>query len=55
MQPVVELTAKAEQISLGEALETPIKSTSIDEIGMLTKAVDRLRSSMKAAMSRLGH
>ena len=55
MQPVVELTEKAEQISLGEALETPIKSTSIDEIGMLTKAVDRLRSSMKAAMSRLGH
>jgi HAMP domain-containing protein len=55
MQPVVELTAKAEQISLGEELETPIKSTSIDEIGMLTKAVDRLRSSMKAAMSRLGH
>jgi HAMP domain-containing protein len=55
MQPVVQLTAAAEQISLGEALETPIKSTSIDEIGMLTKAVDRLRSSMKAAMSRLGH
>lgn len=55
MQPVVQLTAAAEQISLGEALETPIKPTSKDEIGMLTKAIDRLRSSMKAAMSRLGH
>jgi HAMP domain-containing protein len=55
MQPVVALTAAAEQISLGEALETPIKPTTVDEIGMLTKAVDRLRSSMKAAMSRLGH
>jgi HAMP domain-containing protein len=55
MQPVVALTAAAEQISLGEALETPIKSIASDEIGMLTKAIDRLRSSMKAAMSRLGH
>jgi len=55
MRPVVALTAAAEQISLGEGLETPIKSASIDEIGMLTKAIDRLRSSMKAAMSRLGH
>ncbi len=55
MQPVVQLTAAAEQISLGEALDTPIKSTAVDEIGMLTKAIDRLRSSMKAAMSRLGH
>jgi HAMP domain-containing protein len=55
MQPVVQLTAAAEQISLGEALDTPIKPTTKDEIGMLTKAIDRLRSSMKAAMSRLGH
>ncbi len=55
MQPVVELTAAAEMISLGEALETPIKPQTVDEIGMLTKAIDRLRSSMKAAMSRLGH
>jgi len=55
MKPVRVLTAAAEQISLGEALETPIKPGSIDEIGKLTKAVDRLRASMKAAMSRLGH
>jgi HAMP domain-containing protein len=51
----VRLTETAEQISLGEALETPLKPETTDEIGHLTKAVDRLRASMKAAMSRLGH
>ncbi len=55
MKPVVALTGAAEQISLGELLETPIKPSTTDEIGRLTKAVDRLRASMKAAMSRLGH
>lgn len=54
MRPVVALTNAADQISLGEGLETPIKSGSVDEIGMLTKSIDRLRASMKAAMSRLG-
>ncbi|SRR6266568_784727 len=53
MKPVVALTQAAEQISLGEGLETPIKSGSVDEIGQLTKTIDRLRVSMKAAMSRL--
>jgi HAMP domain-containing protein len=55
MRPVVELTAAAEQIGLGEALDQPIKSTAVDEIGQLTKTIDRLRASMKAAMTRLGH
>jgi HAMP domain-containing protein len=54
MRPVVELTAAADSISMGDGLDTPIKSTSTDEIGQLTKAVERLRVSMKAAMSRLG-
>jgi HAMP domain-containing protein len=54
MRPIVTLTTVAEQISLGEELDTPIKSESGDEIGLLTKAIDRLRVSMKAAMSRLG-
>ena len=53
MKPVVALTRAAEQISLGEELENPIKSESVDEIGQLTKTIDRLRVSMKAAMSRL--
>ena len=55
MKPVTDLTAVAEQISLGESLENPIKPRTTDEIGLLTKAIDRLRVSMKAAMSRLGH
>jgi HAMP domain-containing protein len=54
MRPVVALTAAADQISLGEALDTPIQSTAADEIGVLTKSIDRLRVSMKAAMTRLG-
>ena len=53
VRPVVALTATAEAISMGDALETPIKSDAIDEIGQLTKAVERLRVSMRAAMSRL--
>jgi HAMP domain-containing protein len=55
MRPVVTLTEAAKQISLGEALETTIKPETEDEIGQLTKTIDRLRLSMKAAMQRLGH
>lgn len=55
MKPVVALTLVAEQVSLGEALESPIRPTTTDEVGQLSKAIDRLRVSMKAAMSRLGH
>jgi HAMP domain-containing protein len=54
MKPVVALTHAAERISLGEGLEEPLRSDSGDEIAALTKAIDRLRISMKAAMSRLG-
>jgi hypothetical protein len=54
MKPVVALTASAEQISMGEALDVAIKPSTSDEIGRLTKTIDRLRISMKAAMSRLG-
>lgn len=55
MRPVVRLTEAARQISLGEALEASIKPETEDEIGQLTKTIDRLRLSMKAAMQRLGH
>jgi len=54
MRPVADLTAAADAISMGEGLDTPIKSQSTDEIGQLTRTVERLRVSMKAAMSRLG-
>jgi HAMP domain-containing protein len=55
MKPVVSLTEAAQQISLGDALDQPIKPRTEDEIGQLTKTIDRLRLSMKAAMQRLGH
>jgi HAMP domain-containing protein len=55
MRPVVTLTEAAKQISLGEALDAPIKPETEDEIGQLTRTIDRLRLSMKAAMQRLGH
>ncbi len=55
MRPVLALTTAAEQISLGEGLDVPIKAATRDEIGRLTKTIDRLRSSMKGAMNRLGH
>ncbi len=54
VKPVADLTEAAQQIGLGEALDTPIRPTSEDEIGELTKTIDRLRLSMKAAMQRLG-
>jgi len=55
MGPVVALTAAAHKVSLGEELDTPIKSDSMDEIGRLARTIDRLRASMKAALARLGH
>jgi HAMP domain-containing protein len=54
MKRVVALTDSALQISLGEALDTSIKSTATDELGQLANAIERLRVSMKAAISRLG-
>jgi len=54
IRPVVQLTEVANQISMGEGLETPLTSDSPDEIGLLTKSIERLRASMLAAMKRLG-
>lgn len=54
MNPLVQLTVLADEISTGEGLENPIKATTQDEVGRMAKAVDRLRTSLKAAMSRLG-
>lgn len=51
---LVELTHLADQISLGEGLENPITAMTTDEVGMMASSVDRLRSSLKAAMARLG-
>ncbi len=54
MRPLVRLTTVAENISLGEGLETTITPGSTDEVGQMAKAIDRLRASLMAAMSRIG-
>jgi len=56
-QPLKKVISGLEDIASGKgdiALSKRIAITSIDEIGLLTKSIDRLRVSMKAAMSRLG-
>ena len=52
--PIEKLTTTAIDISLGKNMEEKLRPKTVDEIGNLTKAVDRLRVSMKAAMERLG-
>lgn len=54
MKPLVALTALADELSMGEGLENPIKPATVDEVGRMAKSVDRLRASLKAAMARLG-
>jgi len=54
IRPIETLTVAAKNISLGKELGKRIRPETVDEIGALTKALDRLRISMKAAMERLG-
>ncbi len=54
VKPIEMLSAVADKVSIGESLEEKIQAQSIDEIGTLTKSIDRLRASMKAALDRLG-
>jgi HAMP domain-containing protein len=54
VKPVEMLSSAADKISVGEELEVKLVPETIDEIGALTKSVDRLRASMKSAMERMG-
>ena len=54
MRPLERLSEIAMAISTGEDLETPIKPTTTDEVGRMAKSLDRLRTSLRAAMERLG-
>jgi methyl-accepting chemotaxis protein len=54
MQPLVGLTLLADEISMGEKLDEPVKLAEVDEIGQMAKSIERLRASLKAAMTRLG-
>ena len=54
MLPLERLANLASEISTGEGLEKPIKPGTSDEIGQMAKSLNRLRSSLQAAMGRLG-
>ena len=54
MKPLERLAALADEISSGEKLDQPIKPHSTDEIGQMARSLNRLRSSLQAAMTRLG-
>jgi nitrate/nitrite-specific signal transduction histidine kinase len=52
VRPVVAMTHAADRMSMGE-LEAPIQWDSRDELGLLARALERLRKSMKAAIDRM--
>lgn len=53
IQPFRRLTDVAGRISAGD-LDTPVRVESQDEFGELTRSLERMRASLKAAMVRLG-
>jgi methyl-accepting chemotaxis protein len=52
VRPIVDMTSAADRMSMGE-LTSSIPSAGKDELGVLAKALERLRRSMVAAMARL--
>jgi methyl-accepting chemotaxis protein len=54
VRPVIAMTEAADQMSLGD-LDRPIGLDRQDELGRLSRSLERLRKSMAAAMARLGH
>jgi methyl-accepting chemotaxis protein len=54
LKEIIRLTKAAEDISVGAALEEPIKSERGDELRLLAVSIERLRKSMKTALERLG-
>jgi len=54
MRPLEHLSVIANECSTGENLDKPIKATSKDEVGQMASSLNRLRSSLQAAMARLG-
>jgi methyl-accepting chemotaxis protein len=52
VRPIVQMTHAADRMSMGE-LQTPISSAGKDELGLLAKALERLRKSLAAAMARM--
>jgi HAMP domain-containing protein len=53
MRPLVKLSDLADEISIGEGLENPIRPTTTDEVGQMATSLNRLRASLQVALSRL--
>jgi methyl-accepting chemotaxis protein len=52
IRPIVGMTAAADRMSMGE-LQTPLVASGTDELASLARSLERLRKSMRAAMSRI--
>ena len=52
IRPILHLTKIADKMTMGD-LETAVDIESRDEIGDLARSLERMRSSLKAAMLRL--
>jgi len=52
IRPIVAMTAAADRMSLGE-LNVQIVARGNDELALLARSLERLRKSMRAAISRL--
>jgi HAMP domain-containing protein len=52
VKPIIELAAAADAMSRGQ-LDLPIVVRSEDEIGELARSIERMRASLKAAITRL--
>jgi HAMP domain-containing protein len=54
-QPILRLAESADRISSGSLETAPFGVEASGEIGRLARSVERMRSSLKAAMTRLGN
>jgi HAMP domain-containing protein len=52
IKPIIELAAAADAMSRGQ-LDVPIAARTDDEIGELARSIERMRASLKAAITRL--
>lgn len=52
VKPIMRLNSRTEEISLGKGLDQPVIIKSNDEIGSLSRAIDRLRISVARMLTR---
>jgi HAMP domain-containing protein len=55
INPIIGLTERAENISLGKGLDEEFTTSRVDEIGSLTTAFERMRISLNKAMKMLAN